>query len=148
MTIQELESAASRGFKRDEESNSPSHDEIIAVFEIKNKADELLKELQQHDRFDKDVIARKTSGMLWFCARIAGMYGVNLQEAVKRLAEEAKNGPPVATETPSAGTAAERTVNEKTVQRPKRKLANFPKIGKFARPRGASGFNRRPPKTP
>ena len=89
MTLKEIEAAASKGFWRgDESQEGHSKNDVMAAIEIKNKAEDLVRELQTSERWDKDTIAQKTSCIIWFCARIAGMYGINLEDAMAAKARE------------------------------------------------------------
>ena len=99
MTIQEIETLASKGFHHDEDG--PIQEELMACIEIKSKAEELYKAINSHERWDKEMISAKTSGIIWFCSKLAGMYGVNLPEAMRQQAlefapEDAKKLPPPA----------------------------------------------------
>lgn len=131
MTIQELESAASRGFKKDEESEGPDRDEIMTLIEIKNKVEELSKEIQQHGRWDKDIVARRTAAVIFYAARLAGMYGIHLEEAVRFKIEEMKKESTSAPDKPAGEMGKQ---NEKSIQRPKREFVRLPKLSKFKRP--------------
>lgn len=140
MTIQELENLASRGFKRDDESG-PSSDEIMACIEIRTKAAELTEEIQkQNERWDKDVIKRKTSSIIWFCARLAGMYGVNLEEAMRIKADENNKSPSIL-DKPVMKAPIGKNRNEKTFYLPRRKPAVLSKAGKFRKPTGPQSPN-------
>jgi len=134
MTIQELESAASLGFKREEDSQGPGKDEIMAGIEIKMKASELNEDIQSHERWNKETIARKTATIIWFAARLAGMYGVNLEEALKKKTQESKSESPVASEKPTKTLSIGRIKDVKTVYGSKGKL---PSIPKFSKPKGS-----------
>ena len=94
MTLKELESMASRGFKRNEDANVPSNDKMMAVIEIRNHAEELLMEMRScGQQWDKETIARKTSAIMFFCARLAGMYGLNLEHEMRKKFEDNKPEP-------------------------------------------------------
>ena len=77
MTVFQLVASASLGARRNDEEHGYSEDAILAIYEIRNKADELRKMLAD-ERWDKDQIAAKTSVIVWECARLAGMYGADL----------------------------------------------------------------------
>jgi len=140
MTIQELETSATAGCKRSEESRA-GRDEVMAAIEIASKAKELSEEINLTERWDKDIIAKKTAIIMWFCARLAGLYGVNLSEAVRKRIEEAKlESPPP--EKPAAGATGKN--NAKIIYGPKGKPAAIPFAGK---PRKRAGIPR-PSSTP
>ena len=92
MTIQELENMAAHGFKLDEESG-PNEAEFIACIEIINKASELAGEIKKTDRWDKESIKSKLASIVWFSARLAGVYGINLDESLRNRAEQEKPSP-------------------------------------------------------
>ncbi len=133
MTIQELESAASNGLKKDDTQN-PGKDEIMAGIELKMKAGELNEEIQSHERWSKESIGRKTAAIIWFAARLAGIYGVNLEEELKKKTQESKTEsspkPEKLVKVPTIG----RIKDVKTVYGTKGK---FPSLPKFSKPKGS-----------
>lgn len=87
MNISELEILASKGARLDDDFRDPTRGDIMAAIEVIDKARELLSEIQL-GRWDKETISSKTATIIWFTAKIAGMYGVSLEGAVKSKAEE------------------------------------------------------------
>lgn len=144
MNIQDLETMATRGFKIEE--GGSDRDEIMTIVEIKNKAQELYDEVKQTDgeRWDKDVIAKKAASLIWFSARLAGMYGINLEAAIRSRAEETNrqsmgitvvNKLAAKPEMPAADGIGKK--NETTIQRPPRKPIILSKACKPRRRRRA-----------
>jgi NTP pyrophosphatase (non-canonical NTP hydrolase) len=130
MTIQELESIASRGFKRDDDAQGPGKDEIMTGIEIKMKASEINDEIQSHERWNKESIARKTASIIWFAARLAGMYGINLEEELKKKTQESSTPPEKLVKVPTIG----RIKDVKTFYGSKGK---FPSLPRFSKPKGS-----------
>ena len=129
MNIQDLEKIASNGLKRDDDSEVPSAAELIAAYEIRNKTEELLKEILSYERWDRNSIGRKTAAIVWFSSRLAGIYGVNLEDELRKKVEENKQEAPVILEKPKTASNG-KVKNAKTVYRPKRKLPPLPRISK------------------
>lgn len=95
MDISELETLASKGVRLDEDFRDPTRSDAMAAIEIMDKARDLLAEVQ-HGRWDKDAITSKTAAIIWFAAKIAGIYGVNLESAIRNKADEKARETPAA----------------------------------------------------
>ena len=125
MNINDLESSASNGFKRNTDETGPGETEILTVLEIKLKAQDLIEAINKPERWDKETIARKTSAIVWFCARLSGMYGINLNDELqKRINETAAD-----LEKPSQGIT--RIKDAKTFYNSEGKLPVIPRISQL-----------------
>ena len=82
MTVFQLQAAASLGTKRIDEDN---HCDVIPLWEIKHKADELLAASVKHE-LSSEMVSKKTAALMWACFRLAAMYGSNLDQALNERA--------------------------------------------------------------
>lgn len=130
MNIQELVTIASRGHKRNDDGDGPGCDEIMSVIEIEMKAKELNEEIRAYQRWDKETIARKTANIIWLNARLAGMYGINLEDELKKKIQESKSEPSAKLEKLANAPTLGRIKDVKTVYRSKGKLPRLPRISK------------------
>ena len=129
MTIQEIQTLSSRGFKRNDEHEGPSSDETLTVVAIQNKAIELLEALKSREHWTRESITSKTTAIIWLSARLAGMHGLNLDERLRVKIDETKDESLIRSE--KLTIVGSRIKDAKTVHGSKRKLPHIPRISKL-----------------